>query len=203
MSETMDRDEGVLGAVASESRHGWDDGAVIDQVLRLAADHHQALGASLGRTDVGSTLAGLRESPLGRDLALLASRGADPTPASVRAAARRVIEALLRPLAADDYQVPHWFWETEIGRIVARAERAATGPEGWLTPIETARQLGVSRAVVEGWLVDGTLPSIPDQHGRPLVPSTAVERRRRVAVDLRAEPRDVGDVLLAERPSAS
>ena len=202
MSETMSGYEGTSGAVAGEVGHSWDKGAVVDQVLRLVADHHQALGATLGRTAVAPTLAELRRSPLGRDLRLLASGGGNAAPESVQAAAQRVIEVLLRPLAADDHQVPGWFWRTEIGRMVARAARTATGAEAWLTPMEGARRLGVSPAVVEGWLADGTLASVPDQHGRPLVPKTAVESRRRVAVELGAGPRGGGDVLLAERSSA-
>ena len=186
-----------------EPDDGWDADEVIDQALRLVADHHRALGALIGRPTFSPTIAHLRQSPLGRDLRLLATAGDDASPAAVRAAAERVTEALLRPLAADDYAVPAWFWRTGLGRLLARAERAAQGPAGLLTPTQAAAQLGVDRRVVQGWIAEGTLAAVPDVNDRPLVSRQAIERRRLVALEL-ARPDDrPADVLLGEQRLAS
>ena len=160
----------------------WNVDEVLDQALRLVAEHHRSLGAALGRATDPPTLAELQQSPLGRDLRLLA--GADPTAApstAIREAMARVKELLLRPLAADEYAVPEWFWATALGRLVARAERASHGSGGLLEPAEAAARLGVAPSSVERWLAEGSLMTIPDDAGRPLVPHDAVERRRAVA----------------------
>src|SRR3712207_4847720 len=113
----------------------WDEREVVDQALRLVADHHRAPGAILGRAGDPPSLGELRESPLGRDLGLLARADRNGTaPTAIRAAARRVEGLLLRPLAMDDYAVPAWFWRTAVGRLLARAERTAHGANGLLTP---------------------------------------------------------------------
>ena len=187
-----------------ETNGPWNVDEVLDQALRLVADYYQLLGATLGRATDPPTLAELHQSPLGRDLRLLA--GADPTAApatAVREAAARVKELLLRPLAADEYAVPEWFWATALGRLVARAERASHGPRGLVEPAEAAARLGVAPSSVERWLAEGSLAIVPDDAGRPLVPHDAVERRRAVARELPGEASPPGDVLVAERPLAS
>lgn len=189
------------------SGHGreerWGDDAVIDQVLRLIADHHAATGATLGRPIPTPTPAELRAGPLGRDLLLLAAADRGAPPAAVRAASARVLDLLLRPLALDERSVPAWFWTTGVGRLVARAERAVLAPGGLLTPAEAAARLGAERATVEAWLAAGLLASVGDEDGRPLVPSAAVEGRRLVALELVHDAPTMGDVMLAERPLAS
>lgn len=153
---------------------------MMDQALRLVADHHRELGLRLGRQAFSPSIAELRQSPLGRDLRLLAqAAGADP--AAVRAAAARVRETLLRPLAADDYETPAWFWTSDLGRLVARAERAAAGPDGWLTPAAAGMSLGLSEAETLDWAAAGMLPWLPDEHGRPLIARAAVDRMRMLA----------------------
>ena len=108
----------------------WDDDDVIDSVLRLVADHHRTVGAAIGRRSFSPTLAELRQSPLGQDLRFLTLAGQhDTDQTQVREVASRVTDLLLRPLAADGMVIPAWFWDTAIGRIVARAARAsARGP---------------------------------------------------------------------------
>ena len=201
MMESVFGHDAVGGAPEVRGPDGpWDDEAVLDQALRLVADHHRALGAMLGRPDVPVSLADLRQSPLGRDLRLLAAAGrrtADP--AAIQAAAARVADLLLRPLAADDYDVPAWFWATEVGRLLARAERVAHGPDRLLTTGEVAAGLGVTRAVVDRWLADGSLQTTPDEDGRPLVPRGEVERRRAIADELAGSGSPVEDTLLHER----
>lgn len=181
----------------------WDDAAVIDQVLRLVAEHHAATSAALGRPTPAPRPAELRRSPLGRDLRLLAAADRDAAPAAVHEAATRVLDLLLRPLALDERPVPAWFWQTGIGQLVTRAERAVRAPGELLTSAQAASRLGADWATVEAWLADGLLPAVADEDGRPLVPCDVVERRRLVALELAGERSVLGDIVLAERPLAS
>jgi len=96
--------------------------------------------------------------------------------------------------------VPDWFRGPALGKLLARAERAARGAEALVAPAEAATRLGVPTAAVEGWLAEGTLGGVAAEEGGVLVPVEEVERRRAVA---RALTDDPGDVLLAERCLAS
>ncbi|HEU0114138.1 MAG TPA: hypothetical protein VFQ80_05655 [Thermomicrobiales bacterium] len=182
-----------------------DDDETIDQVLRLVADHHREIGALIGKRGFSPTLAELRQSPLGRDLRLLAgAAGGDASPATVDAAAARLRSLLLRPLASDDVHVPVWFWGTAIGRLTARAERNARGAAAFVSLPEASARLDVDRATLQAWIAEGALPIVPDEQGQPLIPCSAVERRRLIrlefSVDDLARP---DDVVLAERRLAS
>jgi hypothetical protein len=185
----------------------WNDDDVIDSVLRLVADHHRTVGAAIGRRSFSPTLAELRQSPLGQDLRFLTLAGthaADET--QVREVASRVTDLLLRPLAAEGMVIPVWFWSTAIGRIVARAARASYGPGGLIDLAEAAQRLGVSPAIVSGWALDGAIVALPDEQGRMLVPSDAIERRRLVALALDSAFTSAGrgeDVLVHEERLAS
>ncbi|MFM9106282.1 MAG: hypothetical protein ACKOWF_06245 [Chloroflexota bacterium] len=169
---------------------------VLDEALRLAADHHRALGQHLGRPAYSPSLAALRQSPLGRDLRLLAAAAGvapgDPASAGtlpagnapaadVSAAARRVRDLLLRPMAADGCEVPAWFWASDLGRVIARAERAAAGADAWLTPDAAAAALGIGEAEALEWVATGLLPWLPDEDGRPAIARAAVDRMRLLA----------------------
>lgn len=197
-------DEVLDEAILREPDEPWHEDEVLDQVLRLVADHHRALGLAIGRRVFSPSIAELRQSPLGRDLRLLAAaaRG-DALPDAVRAAADRLREILLRPLAADHYAVPTWFWATEVGRIVARAERAAAN--GSLIPLGQAEaRLGVAPGSLTPWLEDGALPWVPAETGEPLVRRSTIERLRLVA-QVAARPERVApgeDALLHEKLSA-
>jgi hypothetical protein len=183
--------------IVGETQEATDDEA-LGQALQLVADHHRALGALLGRIGAPPSRAQLHHSPLGRDLRLLAAARAGSPPNEILAAAARVKELMLRPLAADDVAVPAWFWATALGRLVARAERAAHGPDGLLTPATTAAHLGVPPASVDRWLADGSLPSVPGDDGQPLVPRTAIGARLAIARGpIAAEP--PVDLLVAEQ----
>jgi hypothetical protein len=162
----------------------WDDEDVIDSVLRLVADHHRTVGAAIGRRSFSPTLAELRQSPLGQDLRFLTLAGQHDDETQVREVASRVTDLLLRPLAAEGMVIPAWFWSTAIGRIVARAARASYGPGGLIDLTEAAQRLGVSPAIVSGWTADGAITALPDEQGRLMVPSDAIERRRLVALAL-------------------
>jgi len=154
---------------------------ILDEALRLAADHHRTLGQHLGRPAYSPSLADLRQSPLGRDLRLLAAPAVSLAPAEVRAAAGRVREVLLHPMAAEGYEIPAWFWTSDLGRLIARAERAAAGADAWLGPEAAADALGVAEAEVLEWAASGLLAWLPDEAGRPVIARAAVERMRLLA----------------------
>ena len=184
----------------------WDDEEVIDSVLRLVADHHRTVGAAIGRRSFSPTLAELRQSPLGQDLRFLTLAGQLDDESQVREVASRVTDLLLRPLAAEGLVIPAWFWSTAIGRLVARAARASYGPGGLIDLTEAAQRLGVSPAIVSGWTADGAIAALPDEQGRMLVPSDAIERRRLVALALDSTLTAAGrgeDVLVHEERLAS
>ena len=182
----------------------WSEDEVLDQALRLVADHHRALGQSIGRRVFSPSIAELRQSPLGRDLRLVAAASyGDATAEAAKAAAKRVLEILLRPLAADTYAVPAWFWGSELGRIVARAERMVAGEGAFISVPQAEAWLGVPAATLAGWMEDGSLPWVPDETGRPLLRRSAVERLRIVALATPRAARAAEDeVLLDERLSA-
>lgn len=184
----------------------WDDEEIIDSVLRLVADHHRTVGAAIGRRSFSPTLAELRQSPLGQDLRFLTLAGQHDDESQVREVASRVTDLLLRPLAAEGLVIPAWFWSTAIGRLVARAARASYGPGGLIDLTEAAQRLGVSPAIVSGWTADGAIAALPDEQGRMLVPSDAIERRRLVALALDSTLTAAGrgeDVLVHEERLAS
>lgn len=200
-------EDGATGSGVAES---WDDDAVVDQALRLVADHYRETGALIGQAAPSVSTVELRRSPLGRDLRLLAVAGdGSVSPREVRAVVRRVMDLLLRPLAADDVSVPAWFAASALGRLIARAERAAYGGAGLMTPAEAGERLGVGADVIGGWLADGSLAAVADGEERPLVARDDIEQRRLVLLEF-GEPGSAAtggdpgrDVVLCERRWAS
>lgn len=185
---------------APEPDEDWGEDEVLDQVLRLVADHHRDLGTTIGRRAFSPSLAELRQSPLGRDLRLLAAAaGGDADATAARDAAERVRDILLRPLAADATDVPAWFWTSALGRIVARAERMAAGPGAFLSQQQAAAWLGVPLGEVERWVDSGAIEWLPDDAGRPLLRRGEVEKMRLVAqaVARAVAHGDGADVLLS------
>jgi excisionase family DNA binding protein len=176
--DTLLREETVAGPVADS----WPDEEIIDQVLRLVANQHQTMGAAIGRRAFSPTIAELRQTPLGRDLRLLAGAAHDEvSPDAIHSAATRVKDLLLRPLSADTYETPAWFWDSGLGQMLARAERLAYGRGGLLTVSEAARYLSVAPGKIEEWIATGLLPSMPDATGRPQISRVVIEHRREVA----------------------
>jgi hypothetical protein len=189
--------------VVRDSEGPWDDDDVIDTVLRLVADHHRAVGAAIGKRSFSPSLAELRQSPLGQDLRFLAAHG-DVSPDLVRDTAGRVTDLLLRPLAAERMVIPAWFWQTAIGRIIARAMRETYGDGGLLSLTEAADRLQVAPELVAGWTRDGAIAAIPDEAGHLLVQREAVEQRRLIGRELAGLRIDDGeDVLVREERIAS
>ncbi len=176
--DTLLREETVAGPVADS----WPDEEIVDQVLRLVANQHQTMGAAIGRRAFSPTIAELRQTPLGRDLRLLAGAAHDDVaPDAIHSAATRVKDVLLRPLAADTYETPAWFWESGLGQMLARAERLAYGRGGLLTVTQAARQLSVAPGKIQEWIESGLLPAMPDAKGRPQISRAVIEHRRQVA----------------------
>jgi hypothetical protein len=197
---SADEAPGVRGTDES-----WDDDDVIDSVLRLVADHHRAVGAAIGKRSFSPSLAELRQSPLGQDLRLLAVAGySDVSRDHVQETVGRVTDLLLRPLAAEGMVIPAWFWRSAIGKLVARAARVTYGDDGLMSVTDAADRLGVAPALVAGWTTDGSIASIPDEAGHPLVPRDAIEKRRAVARELAGLEIEIGeDVLVREQRLAS
>lgn len=201
--EMLDPGTEPVRAVLADRDPEWNDDETIDHVLRLVADHHRALGALIGRRSFSPTIAELRQSPLGRDLRLLANAAAGDVPADgVRRAAERLADALLRPLAADEMPVPVWFWATAVGRLVARAEVASRGEAAFLSLAQAAARLEVGTETLRGWIADGGLPALPDGVGGWLVGRREVERRQAVRLALVDDLRP-DDLLPGEQRLAS
>jgi hypothetical protein len=180
------------------------DQAAIDQVLRLVADYHTDLGAELGRSATPPSTGVLRRSPLGRKLRHLAAVGRgdeDAVPADVRRQADDVIALLLRPLAATDYRVEPWFWQTSLGRLLAAAIHRTYAADDLFCAASTAERLNVARATVDRWLADGTLDAVRDETGAIFVPDRTIERLRTIARELEAPtwspPADVDGPIVA------
>jgi len=163
------------------------DQAAIDQVLRLVAEYHADLGAELGRSPSPPSTAVLRRSPLGRKLRLLADVACgeeDAVATDVRRQADDVIALLLRPLAATDYRVEPWFWQTSLGRLLAAAIHRTYAADDLFCPASTAERLNVARATIDRWLADGTLDAVRDETGAIFVPGRTIERLRTIAREL-------------------
>lgn len=192
--DTLLREE----TVAEPAADSWPDEEIVDQVLRLVANQHQTMGAAIGRRAFSPTIAELRQTPLGRDLRLLAGAAQDDVAAAaIHSAATRVKDLLLRPLADDSYETPAWFWESGLGQLLARAERLAYGRGGLLSVTQAARLLSVTPGMVQAWIASGLLPSMPDAKGRPQISRAAIEHRRVVATLLEDEPEAEAEVRLA------
>jgi hypothetical protein len=190
--DTLLREE----TVDSPAGDSWPDDEIVDQVLRLVANQHQTLGAAIGRRAFSPTIAELRQTPLGHDLRLLAHAAhEDVSPDAIHSAAIRVKDIVLRPLAADEYETPSWFWESGLGQLLARAERLAFGRSGLLSVAQTARRLGVAPGIIQEWIERGVLPALPDEKGRPQIPRAVVNHRLEVAKLLASDDAEVVERL--------
>lgn len=160
------------------------DQAAIDQVLCLVAEYHNRLGTDLGRSSAAPSLSVLRRSPLGRKLRRLAAfgRGADDAAVdAIRREADEIVALLLRPLAGTDYQIPSWFWQSSLGRIIAAAVFRTHRPDDLFCPATAAERLNLDRRTIDRWLDDGTLDAVRDETGARFIPAQTIERLRDVA----------------------
>lgn len=172
----------VAGAMPSLP-NPFDEDETLDQVLRLVANHHGSLGVAIGRRAFSPSIAELRQSPLGRDLKTLTRAVACKTrPEDVVAAAERVRDVLLRPIASAGAAVPEWFWNTALGQIMARAERIALEPDGVLTVNQAATVLDAEPRQIETWIASGLLASLPGERDGVVIPREEVERMHSIAL---------------------
>jgi excisionase family DNA binding protein len=130
-------------------------------------------------------LAELRQSRFGQDLQRLAAigRGQLREPRErVLVEIETAVQLLFWPPAADDYAVPRSFWDTELGRLLARAKYRAFAPAELVDINDAAQRLGVSRPTIYRWLDDRSLDSVRDElSGRTFALRRDIERRQQVA----------------------
>jgi hypothetical protein len=182
--EPQHPDDLFLGVTVTPTESPNPDQAAIDQVLRLVAEYHLRLGAELGRSSASPSLSGLRRSPLGRKLrrlAAVAQGTEDAATMTIRRDADDVVALLLRPLAATDYHVPAWFWQTSLGRLIAAAVYRTYRADDLFCPSSAAERLNLDPKAIDRWLDDGTLDSVRDETGARFVPVQTIERLRDVA----------------------
>jgi hypothetical protein len=151
--------------------------AVIDQTLRLLRGDVRRLESRL-RPEAHSLheVAELRAGPLGRELARLAAiaEGRITLPRDeVFAAVEAVLQLLFWPAGADEYAVPRAFWETDLGRLLARAKYHACTEVDLIGIGVAAKRFGVSRPTIYRWIADSWLESVYEPvSGRTFVVST-------------------------------
>ena len=166
--------------------------AVIDQFLQLVASESRRLEYHLvGAPTVADTsLTQFRAGPLGQSLIHLAcvATGQEQSPQEhVIAAIDTVLEVLFWPAGSDDYSVPRAFWETDLGRLLARAKFRAFQAGDLVGIGMAAQQLGVSRPTVYRWMDDRLLDYVHDEiSGRSFVLRHGVERLKQTAPELQA-----------------
>lgn len=115
------------------------DAAVIGQVLALLAGESRRIAAYLtGSAGPRVDVTALRTGPAGRDLARLGAiaRGeATGEPDRVEEAVESILQLLFWPAGARDYEVPDWFWRTDLGTIfLAAADHAGVGDAPAVAP---------------------------------------------------------------------
>ena len=154
------------------------DDEVIDQVLRLVADQHRALGALIGRPGYSPSIAELRSSRLGRELRALAQGQLQQE--EITSLITEVRDVLLRPAASEATAVPTWFWRTGLGRMLAAAEREALGHRDLLTLPEASIALHTAEADLRRLMASGVVAWLPDEAGEPLVTRSTIDRLRSV-----------------------
>lgn len=139
---------------------------VIDQALQLIATDACRLDDQLRPTNrPDPSLEQLRVGPLGQDLrrlALVAEGHAHESPDQVRIAIEAVLELLFWPAGAEDYTVPRSFWETDLGRLLARAKYQTFAVTDLIGIRVAADQLGVTRPTIYRWMDDHSLDYVHD-----------------------------------------
>jgi excisionase family DNA binding protein len=177
---------------SAENQTGLPDyQAVIDDALRLVYSHHSRLMRQLYPQAFGElTMDQLRSGPLGRDLKRLAALAQGQTREDkehVVRAIESVLQLLFWPAAADDYSVPRTFWDTELGKMMARAKYLAYEPGDLISIGAAADVLKVTRPTIYRWMDERTLNYVRDAtSGRTFVIKSDIENLKEVASHLNA-----------------
>jgi hypothetical protein len=139
---------------------------VIDQALQLIATDACRLKDQLRPTNrPDPSLEHLRMGPLGQDLkrlALVAEGHGHESPEQIRIAIEAVLEVLFWPAGAEEYTVPRSFWETDLGRMLARAKYQTFAATDLIGIRVAADQLGVTRPTIYRWMDDHSLDYVHD-----------------------------------------
>ena len=139
---------------------------LIDQALQLIATDACRLEDQLRPTNrPDPSLEHLRVGPLGQDLrrlALVAEGHGHESPEQVRIAIEAVLEVLFWPAGAEDYTVPRSFWETDLGRLLARAKYQTFAVTDLIGIGVAADQLGVTRPTIYRWMDDHSIDYVHD-----------------------------------------
>ena len=143
---------------------------LIDQALQLIATDACRLEDQLRPTNrPDPSLEHLRIGPLGQDLrrlALVAEGHGHESPEQVRIAIEAVLEVLFWPAGAEDYTVPRSFWETDLGRLLARAKYQTFAVTDLIGIGVAADQLGVTRPTIYRWMDDHSIDYVHDAASR-------------------------------------
>jgi excisionase family DNA binding protein len=159
---------------------------VMDNALQLVySQHHRMVTQLYPEAFQPLALDQLRSGPLGQDLLRLArlARGQVREPKEqVLQAIDSVLQLLFWPAAADDYQVPRAFWDTDLGRMLALAKYRAYDQSELVSIGNAAQQLGVTRPTIYRWMDDRTLSYVrDDMSGRTFVVRRDIDNLKRVA----------------------
>jgi hypothetical protein len=178
------------------------DEDAIDQTLRLVADRHASLGAELDQPKTIGSLVALRQSPLGRKLrrlALVARGDHDIEIDRIRTDVNEVIALLMQPLAATEHRVPDWFWQTELGALLALALHRTYASDQLLCLGSAAERLDEHPATIERLLAAGILTAVRDETGKRWIPVNQIEHLRTVARSFDRSSSPPADSLVATR----
>lgn len=175
------------------------DDKLADEILALAHQHYQALGAALGAPPQQPSPSATAASPLYRDVTLLIEV-ANGRHERTNVAVRRVDQALARLMAVllgnalhTSTSLSNSFWQTDIGILVSRA-RWWISAEDLITISNAAalafgantqaNRMRIARAMDNGTLEWAPDPSVANPQQNRRVLRSQVERLR----DLHALP---------------
>jgi excisionase family DNA binding protein len=178
------------------------DRQAIDMALLQVYRQHRRLITTLDPDTFHElTLQELRGGPLGRDLERLAAYAQGQVYDDSRlalSAVESVLQVLFWPAAAKDYTIPRPFWDTDLGRLLSRAQLRAYTPNELVSIDDAARMCGVTTPTIYRWLDDRTLGWVRDDvNGRTWVVRRDVVNIKRVAAEL------AGRQAMPERALAS
>lgn len=178
------------------------DEDAIDQALRLVADRHASLGSELDQSKTIGSLVALRQSPLGRKLrrlALVARGDQDIDVDRIRMEIDEVIAVFVQPLATTEHRIPEWFWQTDLGALLALALHRTYLSDQLLCLGSAAERLDEQPATVERLLADGMLTAVRDETGKRWIPVKQIEQFHTVARSFDRAASSPDDSLVATR----